>query len=54
MSAPKMNVDCSVENCTYNKERMCYAQKLEVNALVGHRAETSDATSCVTFKDGNS
>ena len=53
MEAPRMQVKCGVENCHYNKNRMCQAENLEVNAMnMGdNRAETSDATCCSTFKN---
>lgn len=53
MDAPKMQVKCGVENCNYNKQRMCHADDLEVNAMgMGNsKAETSDATCCSTFKN---
>lgn len=50
MEAPRMTVKCSVENCEYNKRRACHASALEVNAMGDGRAQTSDGTSCVTFK----
>jgi hypothetical protein len=52
MGAPKMQVKCGVENCQYNKSSMCHADKLEVNAMGDGNAQTSDGTSCITFKNG--
>lgn len=52
MDAPKMEVKCSVENCQYNNHHMCYADKLEVNAMGDGKAKTSDGTCCTTFQDG--
>jgi hypothetical protein len=52
MEAPKMEVKCGVENCHYNNKLMCHANKLEVNPMGDGRAETSDGTSCTTFKNG--
>ena len=52
MEAPKMNVSCGVENCHYNKGRMCHASSLDVNAMGDGKAETSDGTYCSTFKNG--
>jgi hypothetical protein len=49
--APCMKVKCGVVNCTFNKETMCYADALEVNAMKGHKADISDETCCTTFKD---
>ncbi len=51
--SPRMQVKCSVENCHYNKSRMCHAENLEVNAMGDGKAETSDGTCCTTFKNGN-
>ncbi|HEX3029812.1 MAG TPA: DUF1540 domain-containing protein [Clostridia bacterium] len=51
-NAPCMKVKCSVTNCTYNDEKMCYADALEVNAMKGSRAGISDDTCCTTFKNG--
>jgi len=47
----KMQVKCGVENCHYNKSQMCHADALEVNAMGDGKAETSDGTSCITFKN---
>ena len=49
--APRMEVKCGVENCHYNKSRMCHADSLEVNAMGDGKAETSDGTCCTTFKN---
>lgn len=49
-NSPKMQVKCSVENCQYNQSEMCHADSLEVNAMGDGNAETSDGTSCTTFK----
>ena len=53
MEAPKISVRCSVDNCTYNKNQACYASSLEVNAMGDGQAQTSDGTSCNTFKQKN-
>jgi len=45
-----MQVKCGVDNCNYNKSSMCHANNLEVNAMGDGKAETSDGTSCTTFK----
>ena len=50
-NAPCMKVKCSVENCDYNKERMCYADALEVNVTGSVPAHSSSGTECTTFKD---
>lgn len=51
MESPKVQVKCSVDNCHFNKNQMCYAQNLEVNALGDGKAYTSDGTCCTTFVD---
>jgi len=52
MSAPKIPVKCSVENCFYNKNRFCHADALEVNAKGDGIAISSDGTCCTTFIEG--
>lgn len=48
----KNKVKCSVENCSYNEERACSAEALEVNSMTGKdKAHISDETCCTTFKD---
>ena len=49
MDAPKMKVKCSVENCHYNKQHLCFADSLEVNASHGKNAQNSEGTCCTTF-----
>ncbi len=49
MDAPKMKVKCSVDNCRYNKEHLCFAHGLEVSAMGSNKADTSDGTCCETF-----
>ena len=49
MDAPRIRVRCGVDNCQYNKGHMCYAHKLEVNAMGDGHAHTSDGTRCSTF-----
>jgi len=52
MDAPCMKVKCGVANCTFNKDYMCYAEALEVNAMEGkHHADIGDETCCTTFRD---
>lgn len=51
---PKMSVKCCVENCHYNKAKTCHADNLEVNAMGDRTAQTSDGTSCVTFRKHDS
>jgi hypothetical protein len=49
MDAPKMEVKCGVDTCSYWKSNMCYANKLEVNPM-RNDAKTSSDTCCTTFK----
>ncbi len=49
MDSPRMKVKCSVENCRYNKNRLCYAHGLEVSAMGDGYADTSEGTCCDTF-----
>lgn len=51
MDAPCMKVKCGVVNCTYNEEKMCYANALEVNSMNGQKAAASDETCCTTFQN---
>ena len=51
MEAPSMQVKCSVENCSYNKNRSCHAEVLEVNPMGDGIANTSDGTACTTFEN---
>lgn len=51
MPVPKIPVRCSVDNCEHNKNRMCYADTVEVNAMGDGRARNSEGTSCRTFKN---
>lgn len=44
-------IKCSVENCQYNKSKMCKADNIEVNAMGDNVAETCDGTCCSTFKN---
>ncbi len=49
MHTPEMEVKCSVTNCKYNKQNLCQAKSLEVNAMGDGYAKTSDGTACSTF-----
>ncbi len=49
--APKMPVACNVENCSYNKNQMCHAYKIQVSAAGNGKARTSDGTHCSTFEN---
>lgn len=49
MNAPQMEVKCSVSNCKYNKDNLCQAKGLVVNAMGDGYARTSDGTACSTF-----
>lgn len=48
--APKMEVLCGVDTCTYWKSNYCHADKLEVNPQGAGKAHSSDGTQCTTFK----
>lgn len=50
MTAPKMQVKCSVDNCHYWENHYCTASALEVNAMGDGEAETSEGTVCTTFR----
>jgi hypothetical protein len=50
MSVPKMQVKCGVDNCHYWKSNYCTADALEVNPSGDGHADTSEGTSCTTFK----
>lgn len=50
-NTPKMPVECTVENCSYNQSRMCHANKIKVNATGDRKAETRDGTCCSTFEN---
>ncbi len=45
----KLQVKCSVSNCQYNKDHVCHADNIEVNAMGDGNARTSAGTSCTTF-----
>jgi len=48
----KNKVKCGVHNCTYNEDKACNAEALEVNLMDGNdKARISDETCCSTFKD---
>ena len=50
-NSPKMPVKCSVENCSYNRSRMCHADEIEVSAMGDGKAKTVDGTCCSTFEN---
>ena len=50
MDAPKMSVRCSVQECHHNKNQMCHADNLEVNAMNDGKVDTCSGTQCSTFK----
>ena len=54
METPKIEVKCSVENCHYNNDEVCHASSLKVDAIGDCEAESSNGTSCTTFKPGES
>ena len=53
MEGPRMQVNCTVDNCKFNKSHVCYARSLKVDAMGDHHADTSDGTCCSTFVDNH-
>ena len=53
MDAPKLQVDCTVDNCKFNKDHLCHAHSLKVDAMGNHHADTIDGTCCSTFIDNH-
>jgi hypothetical protein len=51
MSEPRMQVDCTVDNCKFNRDHLCYAHGIKVDAKGDHHANTNDGTFCSTFID---
>lgn len=47
-----MTLNCSANNCIYNKSGVCYAGNIQI---IGEKATTTSNTSCSTFqeKDNN-
>ena len=54
MDTPKIEVRCSVDNCKYNNHEICHANSLKVDTIGDCHAETSNGTSCTTFKPDES
>jgi hypothetical protein len=50
MNAPSTKVKCSVQECHHNKDQMCHAGDLEVNAMGDGYVEECARTQCSTFK----
>ena len=48
MDTPK-KVNCGVKECSYNNNKMCKADNLEVNPMK-NKVDTSGETQCSTFK----
>lgn len=44
-------VRCTVENCYFNHNRACEAGSIEIDSKGDGMAETSDGTSCSTFRN---
>ncbi len=53
MDAPRIKVDCTVDNCKFNHQHLCHARSLKVDAMGGHHADTSDGTCCSTSIDSH-
>ncbi len=49
MEAPSIKIKCGVDNCLYNKNRMCHANALQVNASGDGKARSREGTCCSTF-----
>lgn len=54
MDDTKIPVECSVENCKYNKDKLCHAENLEIKAMGDGIAESTLGTCCSTFKNAES
>jgi hypothetical protein len=50
MKSPSLKVQCSVDNCEYNKSQACYASQLMVSAMGDGVASAAEGTYCGTFK----
>ena len=50
MKSPSLKVQCSVDNCKYNKNQACYASQLTVEAMGDGVANNADGTCCSTFE----
>lgn len=42
-------IKCVVEECQYNKNKLCQAEAIEVQSSGDKMVETSDGTACATF-----
>ena len=51
MDVPKLQVNCTVDNCKFNRDHMCFANSIKVDATGSHHANSSDGTHCSTFID---
>lgn len=51
MKSPSLKVQCSVDNCIYNKSQACYASQLMVKAMGDGVANEADGTFCSTFEN---
>lgn len=50
MGEPEIKVKCMVENCHYNRQKVCQAHNLEINVnTMNKKAATSVSTYCSTF-----
>ena len=45
-----LNIKCMVEECNYNKNKLCNAETIEVFSSMGRRVNSSDGTACKTFQ----
>ena len=49
MDVPKLQVDCTVDNCKFNRDHLCHAPSLKIDAMGSHHAYSSESTCCSTF-----
>jgi len=50
MKSPSLKVQCSVDNCLYNKSQACYASQLMVTPMGDGVANNAEGTCCSTFE----
>lgn len=44
------NLKCTVSNCVYNSNNLCTANHVDINPVGDGFANSSEGTSCKTFK----
>jgi hypothetical protein len=50
MEASKRGVKCGVDQCQYNKNKVCQANNLVINPMGDNVVNTNAGTQCDTFK----